>query len=151
MSTVGVYSMAATLVWGYLVFGIAVPVAHPFLLVLAVVATVAAIGMMGFLLSVTVVRFRAAWALGNMFEFPVWLVCGFVVPASLLPGWVRPISWLLAPTWGVKAIRAAMLGGSALPSIGLAVLLALGYGVFASLVSVRLLDSARRDATLALS
>lgn len=151
MSTVGVYSMVATFVWAWLVFGISVPVAHPVLLVVAVVVTVAAIGMLGFLLSVAVVRFRSAWALGNMFEFPIWLICGFLVPLSLLPGWVRPISWLLAPTWGVRAIRAAMLGGSALPAIGLGLLLAVAYGVIAALLSGRLVDAARRDATLALS
>ena len=26
-----------------------------------------------------------AWALGNLFEYPVWLVCGFLVPLSLFP------------------------------------------------------------------
>ena len=29
------------------------------------------------------------------------------------PDWVRPISWVLAPTWGVRAIREAALGGDA--------------------------------------
>ena len=38
-----------------------------------------------------------------MLEYPVWLVCGFLVPVTLLPDWVRPISWVLAPTWGMNA------------------------------------------------
>lgn len=151
MSTVGVYSMVATFVWSRLVFGISVPVAHPLLLVLAVVVTVVAIGMLGFLFSVTIVRFRSAWALGNMFEFPIWLICGFLVPLSALPGWVRPISWLLAPTWGVRAIREAMLGGSPLPAIGLAALLGGAYALIAAALSTHLVNAARRDATLALS
>ena len=74
--------------------------------------------MLGFLLSVAFVRFRQSWALGNMLEYPVWLVCGFLVPISLFPGWVRPISWVLAPTWGMRAIRAAASGGAPLPNIG---------------------------------
>ncbi len=40
-----------------------------------------------------------------MLEYPVWLVCGFLVPLTLFPDWVRPISWVLAPTWGINAIR----------------------------------------------
>jgi ABC-2 type transport system permease protein len=31
-------------------------------------------------------------------EYPIWLVCGFLVPIALLPEWVRPISWARAPT-----------------------------------------------------
>jgi ABC-2 type transport system permease protein len=37
---------------------------------------------------------------GNLFEFPVWTICGFLIPLALLPGWVEPIAWVLAPTWG---------------------------------------------------
>jgi ABC-2 type transport system permease protein len=50
-----------------------------------------------------------------MLEYPVWLICGFLVPLSLFPDWVRPISWVLAPTWGMNAIRESALGGSPLP------------------------------------
>lgn len=151
MSTIGLYSMVATAVWARLLFGISPRVAHPWALVPAVIVTVAAVGMFGFLLSVSVVRFRAAWALGNMLEFPIWLVCGFLVPLSLLPSWVHPIAWVLAPTWGVRAIREAVLGGSPLPSISLAAAIAAAYGLAGALLSSRLLHSARASATLALS
>ena len=46
----------------------------------SVPSTVVAIGMLGFLLAVSFVRFRAAWVLGNFFEYPVWLIGGFLVP-----------------------------------------------------------------------
>lgn len=151
MSTVGLYSMVATAAWGRLLFGISIPVEHPWALAAAVVATVTSVGMFGFLLSVSVVRFRAAWALGNMLEYPIWLVCGFLVPLSLLPSWVHPIAWALAPTWGVRAIREAALGGSPLPEIALAVAIASTYAVAGTLLSRRLLHSARAGATLSLS
>ena len=50
---------------------------------------------------------------------------------TLLPAWVGPIlSWVLAPTWGMEAIRDAALGGSsAWP--GLAVCAALGLAYLA--------------------
>ena len=54
-----------------------------------------------------IVRFRAGWAVGNMFEYPVWLVTGLLIPIALLPAWVEPISWLLAPTWGMRALSDA--------------------------------------------
>jgi ABC-2 type transport system permease protein len=151
MSTIGVYSMAATLVWGRLVFGIELHIEHLFVFCVAVVVTIVAVGMCGFLLAVTFVRYRTAWALGNLLEYPVWLICGFLVPLSLFPGWVLPFSWVLAPTWGMRAIREAALGGPALTDLGMCALLGAIYTAIGVLIVGRLLDAARRRATLALT
>ena len=151
MSTIGLYSMVATLVWGRVAFGIDIPLEHPISFALALVATVLSIGSLGFLLAVSFVRYRTAWALGNMLEYPVWLIGGFLVPLTLLPFWVRPFSWILAPTWGVDAVRQAALGGSPLPEIGLCVLLGAAYVAAGALVLDRALRAARRDASLALA
>ena len=54
MATIGVYSMVATLLWGWLLFGIVVPVASPVLFVARrIVVSILAMAMFGFLLSVT--------------------------------------------------------------------------------------------------
>ncbi len=151
MSTIGVYSMAATLLWGRLVFGIELHIEHLFVFCVAVVVTIVAVGMCGFLLAVTFVRYRTAWALGNLLEYPVWLICGFLVPLTLFPGWVLPFSWVLAPTWGMRAIREAALGGPALTDLGMCALLGAIYTAIGVLVVGRLLDAARRRATLALT
>jgi ABC-2 type transport system permease protein len=152
MSTIGLYSMTATLVWGRLVFGIDLHIAHWALFCVAVAVTVVSIGMCGFLLAVAFVRYRTAWALGNLLEYPVWLVCGFLVPLSLFPAWVRPISWVLAPTWGMRAIReAAAGGGSLLGDIGMCAGLGALYTAVGVLVVDRLLRAARKQATLALT
>src|SRR2546428_61340 len=132
-------------------FGIGVHVVPPLLFVLAVPATIVSVGMLGFLLSVTVVRYRTAWALGNAFEYPVWLVCGFLVPLSLFPGWVRPISWALAPTWGMNAIRESALGGTPWPDVGMCLLLGAAYTLTGVLVLDRVLRAARRRAALSLT
>ena len=151
MSTIGIYSMASTLLWGRVLFGIHLRMVHPLLFCVAVPVTIASIGLLGFLLSVTVVRYRTAWALGNALEYPIWLVCGFLVPLSLFPGWVRPISWALAPTWGVRAIREAALGGSPLWDVAACAALGLGYGVVGALLVGTVLRSARVRATLSLT
>jgi ABC-2 type transport system permease protein len=151
MATIGIYSMAATLAWGWLVFGIPLHVGDPLAFALAVPATVVSLGALGFLLAVAFVRFRQAWALGNMLEYPVWLISGFLVPLTLFPGWVRPISWVLAPTWGIEAIREASLGGSAWLEIALALGLGAGYVLLGVALVNRALHAARAKATLALS
>jgi len=151
MATIGLYSMASTLVWGRVLFGIHVHVEHWLLFCLSVPATVVSIGMLGFLLAVSFVRYRTAWALGNLLEYPVWLICGFLVPLSLFPSWVRPISWVLAPTWGVDAIREAASGGGPWPEIGLALGLGAVYLAIGVVVLETVLTGARRSGTVALA
>ena len=60
------YSMVVTLLWGRFLFGIEVSIAHPLLFLLSLPVTVVSVGAVGFLLSVTVVRYRSAWALGSV-------------------------------------------------------------------------------------
>jgi ABC-2 type transport system permease protein len=86
-----------------------------------------------------------------MFEYPVWLICGFLVPLSLFPDWVRPISWVLAPTWGVNAIRESALGGSPLPDVAMCALLGAVYTAIGVAVVDRVLRSARTSASLSLT
>jgi ABC-2 type transport system permease protein len=151
MSTIGIYCLLATLLWGRLAFGIELQLVHPLLFAVSVPAAVLSIGAFGFLLAVSFVRYRFAWALGNLFEYPVWLICGFLVPLSLLPTWVRPISWLLAPTWGVRAIRESALGGSPLPDVLLCRALGGGYVLAGVLVLETVLRAARARAALSLT
>jgi ABC-2 type transport system permease protein len=151
LATLGVYNLAATLLWGRLLFGVHLTIAHPLLFALAIVGTVLSFGSLGFLFAVSFVRYRFAWVLGNFFEYPVWLICGFLVPLALMPGWVGPISWALAPTWGMNAIRESALGGSPLPDLGACLALGLGYLMLGVLVTDRVLRAARVRGSLSLT
>ena len=151
LATVGIYNLAATLLWGRFAFGIHVPIAHWLLFCLSVGGTVLAFGGLGLLFAVSFVRFRAAWVLGNFFEYPVWLICGLLVPLALLPAWVRPISWVLAPTWGMNAIRQSALGGSPVNDLLICLGLGLAYVLIAVLVTDRVLGDARARGTLSLT
>jgi ABC-2 type transport system permease protein len=151
LATVGIYNLTATLLWGRFAFGIPLTIEHPLLFALSVVGTVVAFGGLGLLFAVSFVRFRAAWVLGNFFEYPVWLICGFLVPLALLPTWVRPISWVLAPTWGMSAIRESALGGTPLPDLLLCLGLGAVYVGFAVLVTNRVLHDARARGSLSLT
>jgi ABC-2 type transport system permease protein len=151
MATTGLYSLVATLVWGRVLFGIEVPVANPLLFSAGLLMTVLAIAMFGFLLSVAVARYRTAWAMGNMLEYPGWLLCGFLVPLALFPTWVQWVSWALPPTWGMDAMRAAAAGESPWFDLTMCVALGTAYASVAALLSGVVLRSARRHATLSLT
>ncbi|MHB1576176.1 MAG: ABC transporter permease [Candidatus Dormibacteria bacterium] len=147
-ATVGLYSMAATLLWGWLVFGAHLHLASPGLFAAAALITVVSLGLLGLVMGSSFVLYRNSNAISNMLEYPVWLITGLLVPLSLLPGWTHPLAYVLAPTWGVQALRAAALGGQASIPIVWCLVASTGYlllGVWlVHVVEVR----ARRHATL---
>lgn len=150
-ATIGIYSVAGTLLWGRLFFGMALDFAHPLALAVALPATILSLGMLGLLLASTFVLYRNANAFSNLLEYPVWLATGLIVPLSLLPGWVTPISWILSPTWGMRAIRDAAFGGNAWPEIGMCVALGLVYLGLGALALRNFERLARTRATLSLT
>jgi ABC-2 type transport system permease protein len=147
----GMYAMAATLVWGRLVFGIGLHLAHPWLFVLALPATVIALGLMGLVLASTFILYRHANALSNLLEYPVWIASGLVFSTSLLPVWTRPISWALPPYWGILAIRHAALGGEVWGPLGMVFLLGAASLLISTLTFRWFEHAARARATLSLT
>ncbi|HEY2326611.1 MAG TPA: ABC transporter permease [Gaiellaceae bacterium] len=150
-STIGLYCIVATLLWARFAFGIHVPIEHPLPFALGIFGIVVTIGALGFLMGVAFVRSRRAWAIGAVTEYPIWLVCGFLVPISLLPHWVRPISWVLGPTWGMRAIHAGAFGGNGYGDVAMCLGLAIVYVAIGMAVLGTVLNSARKRATLSLT
>jgi len=147
----GMYALAATLVWGRLVFGVPLRLAHPFQFALALPATVIALGLMGLVLASTFVLYRNANALANLLEYPVWIASGLVFSTSLLPAWTRPISWILPPYWGILALRRAALGGDVWGPLTMVLVAGAAYGVV-SFFTFRVFEHrARARATLSLT
>jgi ABC-2 type transport system permease protein len=150
-ASVGLYAIVATLVWGRLLFGVPLDFVHPLLFALALPATVLGLGLLGLVMASTFVLYRHATAFSNLLEYPIWLVTGLLVPVSMLPGFVEPLSWLLAPTWGVQAVRESALGGDPLPAIGMCLLLSAVYLVVGSYTMGNFERLARSRATLSLT
>jgi len=152
ISALGVYSLAASLLYTRLLFGVSVGIEDWVAFVVAVPVSIASIGMLGFMFAAAFIRFRGAWAVGNLFEFPVWTICGLLIPIAVLPAWVEPISWVFAPTWGMNALRDAALGsGSPWGAIAMCVALSVVYGALGALLLRIFLRSARNRGTLALT
>jgi len=150
-SVTGAYSLASTLGWGRLLFGVPLHFAHPIAFAVAIPAAVLSLGLMGLLMASSFILYRNANALSNLLEYPVWVATGLIFPLALLPGWVSPISWLLAPRWGIDAIRHAALGGDAWFPIAMCALTGAVYLVLAA-GFLRIFErAARARATLALA
>lgn len=151
LSTIGLYCVVATILWERWVFDLRLEIASWPLFVLGVLMAGLSLALFGFFLSVTAVRYRTSWALGAALEYPGWLLCGFLIPVDALPGWIQPLSWSIPTTWAMDGVREAASGGS--PWADLAVCAAIGllYAGLAAYLGRRLVDSARRNATLALT
>jgi ABC-type polysaccharide/polyol phosphate export permease len=148
----GSYSLVSTLAWGRLLFGVPLHLAHPIAFVVAVPAAVLSLGLMGLLMASSFILYRNANALSNLLEYPVWVATGLIFPLSLLPGWVAPISWLLAPRWGIDAIRHAALGqGAVWFPIAMCAVTGVAYLVLAACFLRWFERAARARATLALA
>jgi ABC-2 type transport system permease protein len=150
-ATIGLYSLTATLFWGWLFFDVPLDVADPVAFLVALPAAVLGLGLLGLVLASTFVLYRNANALSNLLEFPVWLVTGLLVSLSLLPGWVGPLSWVLAQTWGINALREAAIEGNAWPEIGMCLLLSAAYLVIGHFALRHFERLARERATLAIA
>jgi ABC-2 type transport system permease protein len=148
---IGVYSIATTLLWGRLLFGVPIHVLHPLLFAVAIPAAVLSIGMLGLVLASSFVLYRSASNLSQALEYPVWLITGMLIPLSLLPGWVHPLAWVLAPTWGMRAVRRAAIGGDVGVPLLVCAALTIAYTVLAFLLLHHFERLARDRATLALT
>jgi ABC-2 type transport system permease protein len=150
-ATIGLYSLTATLVWGWLFFDVPFELAHPAWFFVALPISVLSLGLLGLVLASTFVLYRHANALSNLLEYPIWLVTGLLTGLALLPGWTRPLSWALAPTWGVKALRESAIGGDPAFAVLMSVVLGVAY-LFIGHFCLRYFERlARERATLTLA
>jgi ABC-2 type transport system permease protein len=148
---VGAYSLLATLAWGTFLFDVPLVIEQPFAFVVAVPACILAIGMLGLVMAATFVLYRAAFSLGIAMQYPVWIATGLLVPLSVLPGYVGPISWFLGPSWGFRAIQEAALGRTPWPDIGMCLVVSLVYFVIGTVCLRAFVRVARARATLKLT
>jgi ABC-2 type transport system permease protein len=150
-ASLGIYSLLATLIWSALLFDMPLHLAHPGLFAVAVPVTVVALGLLGLLLASAFILYPTAQSLANLFEYPVWMLSGMLVPLSALPGGLQAVSHVLAPTWGVKAVLGSATGaGDALPAIAMCVLLSVVYVATTLLLLKRFEWLARASGSLAL-
>jgi ABC-2 type transport system permease protein len=147
----GMYALAATLVWGRIVFGVPLHLAHPWPFALALPTSVVGLALMGLVLASTFVLYRHANALSNLLEYPVWIASGLVFSTSILPAWTRPISWALPPYWGVLALRHAALGGEVWRPLAMVLALGIVFGAISTVTFRWFEHLSRARATLSLT
>jgi ABC-2 type transport system permease protein len=137
-SLIGIGQAVLLLLVGILVFDISV-VGNVFLAFLAIALLAIVSQALGILLSSTARREAQAIQVIPFVMMPAFLLAGIFWPVEAIPAWLRPLSYLVPPTYTVDACRAVMLKGWGLGKIWLDLLaLTLMAGIFLTLAVLSL-------------
>ena len=90
---IGLLNMLLVYVFAELMFSAPVVIAEPLAFILILIVTLLSLASIGMLFSLA------------------FVLSGAVVPITMLPAWTQPISMVLAPAWGVEALRASAIPG----------------------------------------
>jgi ABC-2 type transport system permease protein len=103
----------------------------PAIFLLAVTST-----FLGLFIAVSVSEVFEAQTFSNFFRFPMIFLCGLFFPIERLPFFLRPLSYVLPPTYGADILHGAFNLGNAMPMpIDFALLIVFSIGLF--LISLR--------------
>ena len=108
---IGLLNMLLVYVFAELMFSAPVVIAEPLAFILILIVTLLSLASIGMLFSLAFVLSRRSYILTSILEYPIYVLSGAVVPITMLPAWTQPISMVLAPAWGVEALRASAIPG----------------------------------------
>ena len=107
---IGLLNALLVFVFASLIFGVGMNVAEPLLFVPMLVLTLLSLATIGIMLSALFVLTRASFVVMTILEFPIYVFSGALFPVSVLPEVIQPISYILAPAWGVDAMKQTAIG-----------------------------------------
>lgn len=138
----GILSFGETWVVARL-FGTTVHIGHAWAFVATIVVTLAAMSGTAVAMASLFVLARNAVTFSNSASFPFYVLGGILVPVSVLPHWIRPISSVVFLSWSADLMRAGLRPapihdfGFRLGMVGLLGACGLGVGVWAMRVILR--------------
>lgn len=98
---------------------------------------------------------KNARALMNCMEYPVFILSGFIFPVNILPDFIKPLCYILSPTWSIKILRESSLGISNFAAfykeISILCILCIIYLIISKLLFLKIDKKTRIEATLGVS
>jgi len=89
-------------------FGTKITIYHPWGFIATVAVTLAAMAGTAVAMSSVFVLARNAVTFSNSASYPFYVLGGILVPVSLLPHWVQPLSSIVFLSWSADLLRAAL-------------------------------------------
>jgi ABC-2 type transport system permease protein len=145
-------SMIVSYLLAGFLFGYSLRIEQPFLFIISLAFTILAFISFALIIAPVFVMNPGVQSFQNALEFPIYILCGFLFPIALLPGWTTPLSYILPPYWAARALHLTSSGGGSLQQIvlcwGMMLLFSGIYLFISSRLFTRMIDKARTDATL---
>jgi len=146
LSMIGCYTLIS------LLMGYPLRLSSPVPFFISLMLTVLAFVCFGVIIASLFILMPDFQRLQNTLEFPIFILCGFLFPVALLPGWTTPFSFLLSPYWAARVLHGTANGNLSAQEVlalwALLIAFSLVY-LFGSHFLYRIvLHRARVDATL---
>lgn len=132
-------------------FGIGIAVRHPTVLVLSLAAACFAMSGTAVVMAAVFALARSSRIFQQTLTYPFYVLSGILVPVSLLPFWVRPLSRVVFLSWTADLLRACLSPAPVRdPALRLAVIVALGLAGYIGGTALlrRVLDRVRYLGTM---
>lgn len=146
LSMVGCYTLIS------LLLGYPLTLVHPWLFFISLIFALAALVSFGLIIASFFILIPDFARMVNTMEFPIYILCGFLFPIALLPGWTTPLSYILSPYWAALALHGAAQGtlepGQIMAIWGLLMVFNVVYIAASNGLYRVILKKARTDATL---
>lgn len=105
---IGVVSFGEAWLVARLIFGATVRIHHPWAFAATIVITLATMAGTSVAMSSLFVLTRNAVTFSNAASYPFYILGGILVPVSVLPHWVRPVSSIVFLSWSADLLRATL-------------------------------------------
>ncbi|MFB5089480.1 ABC transporter permease [Psychrobacillus sp. PGGUH221] len=106
----GIFSMLLSFVVLKFIFSLDIIINHPISFLLSLLLTILAFSVISMLMGYLFTLSRNSRLLMNILEYPVYILCGIMVPIEFLPSFLRIFSYILPPTWSAKLLRESIIG-----------------------------------------
>ena len=107
---IGLLNALLVFIFAELVFGVGISISEPLLFFPMLIMTLFSLASIGLMFSALFVLTRASYVVMTVLEFPIYVFSGALFSVSLLGG-LKPISYILAPSWGVDAMKQTAVEG----------------------------------------
>lgn len=108
---IGLINALLVFVIAELIFQTGMALANPIGFFFMLVLTLFSLASVGMLISTAFVFSRRGRFFSSIAEYPIYVISGALVPITMLPHGFQYISYVLAPSWGVDAMKYTALEG----------------------------------------
>lgn len=91
---------------------------------------------LGLFIAVSVSEVFEAQTFSNFFRFPMMFLCGLFIPIENLPGFIRPLSYVLPLTYGADILKQSINNTGGIQE-WISLLVLVGFGIALFLISTR--------------